>query len=521
MEALVRTSINHATNQGRQMVWESNSDILKGVRWVSTLDTRTTPICQQRDGKVGPVVDDPNWSPPEGADRLDPPFARPPAHPNCRSTTTAVTKSWKELGFNVDELPAGTRASMDGQVPANMTYFEWLAKQSPERQKDILGPTRFDLWHTEGVKPERFVNDKGRLLTLDELRANLGKAPAVRVKGPSAPIPDLTSYDTARPMVDAFLADATNLRFLDPKDYGLKNWPSAAALQSANKDVMAAALSQVKRFMVYTADGDASSAARGLEKFKQLFKDRLGFDLFKKTAEEMLPENKLVGWDKVGGFEHLSPADRVKLSKYAANADDLLASVIGSDKYRSATMTVSSGPRIDINAYDSSTVKRITRTIRLDQRKVDHDYFVVSEGSQGSGAAKRILKEAVEAYVKMGIDQVDVHANIDVGGYAWVKYGFLQTRSDWDGMRAVMKGKLGRKFGVKSLLNESDQQAWEDVEAILDNGDPKAMWLLADSKLTINGDSVGKKLLLGSNWYGSLNLRDPESLARFRAYAGK
>lgn len=171
MEALVRTSINHATNQGRQMVWEANSDIIKGIRWVSTLDNRTTPICQQRDGHVGPVSTLDGWTPPEGADILDPPFARPPAHPNCRSTTVAVTKSWRELGFNMDEMPAGTRASMDGQVPANMTYFQWLAKQSDDVQKDILGPTRWDLWKNKGIQPDRFINDKGQLLTIKQITA--------------------------------------------------------------------------------------------------------------------------------------------------------------------------------------------------------------------------------------------------------------------------------------------------------------------------------------------------------------
>jgi len=170
LEALVRTSINHATNQGRQQVWAKNSSLLKGVRWVSTLDTRTTPICQERDGKVGPVVDSLGWTPPSGASRLDPPMARPPAHINCRSTTVAVTKSWQELGFNVKDLPPGTRASMNGQVPANVTYFEWLDRQGAKTQRDVVGPTRYKLWKEGGIAPDRFQNDLGRRFTLDELR---------------------------------------------------------------------------------------------------------------------------------------------------------------------------------------------------------------------------------------------------------------------------------------------------------------------------------------------------------------
>lgn len=170
LTALVRTSVNHATNQGRQAVWEANSRLLKGVQWVSTLDTRTTPICRHRDGRVGPVVDDPDWRPPPGRARLDPPFARPPAHINCRSTTVAIVKSWRELGFDVDELPPGTRAAMDGQVPATTTYFEWLNRQSAATQEEVLGPARLKLWREGGITPDRFQNDEGHFYTLAELR---------------------------------------------------------------------------------------------------------------------------------------------------------------------------------------------------------------------------------------------------------------------------------------------------------------------------------------------------------------
>lgn len=170
LSALVRTSVNHATNQGRQAVWEANQGLIKGVQWVSTLDTRTTPICRHRDGRMGPVSPDAEFRLPPGVRALDPPMARPPAHINCRSTTVAVTKSWRELGFDMDELPEGTRASMDGQVPASTTYFEWLNRQTAATQEEVLGPTRLRLWREGGITPDRFQNDEGHFYTLAELR---------------------------------------------------------------------------------------------------------------------------------------------------------------------------------------------------------------------------------------------------------------------------------------------------------------------------------------------------------------
>lgn len=155
-EVFVRTTITAATNAGRQSVWEENSDVIKCVKWVSTLDTRTSDICRHNDGRVGPVAPDENFSPPAGSQPLSPPMARPPAHANCRSTTVAVMKSWEELGFSVDELPEGTRASMDGQVPANQTYYKWLSNQSPERQIEALGKKRYEDWKEKGINPDRF-----------------------------------------------------------------------------------------------------------------------------------------------------------------------------------------------------------------------------------------------------------------------------------------------------------------------------------------------------------------------------
>ncbi|UXO93730.1 head morphogenesis protein [Pseudanabaena phage Pan1] len=265
VEALVRTSINHATNQGRQMVWDANQDIIKGVRWVSTLDMRTTPICRHNDGRVGPVVPTKGWTPPEGSEMLDPPMARPPAHPNCRSTTVAITKSWKELGFDVDELPPATRASMDGQVPGNVTYYDWLARQSADVQKEVLGKTRYDLWKNQGVAPEKFVNDQGELLTLSQLRAKLPRSVAELVPD-AAPQPgyvrivdspnfDLTDFRTAQTTASAFLNRIDNLVTLDPKDFGLDEWPTSESMLLLPAPVRAKILGDARLIVVNTVEG--------------------------------------------------------------------------------------------------------------------------------------------------------------------------------------------------------------------------------------------------------------------------
>src|SRR5690554_4304471 len=109
-EALVRTAVNHTANFAGQAVFDANRDIVKEVVWVSTLDGRTSSVCQARDGQVFPVDKGP----------------RPPAHWNCRSRMAPVLVSaWEALGLSRSEIDEGTRSSMDGQVPASTTFQQW------------------------------------------------------------------------------------------------------------------------------------------------------------------------------------------------------------------------------------------------------------------------------------------------------------------------------------------------------------------------------------------------------------
>lgn len=153
-EAVVRTALNHTANVAREHIYEQNSAVIKGVRFVATLDGRTTLQCASLDGKV--------FEPGKGP--------RPPLHHNCRSCTTPVTKSWRELGFDIDELPPGTRASMDGQVPADLTYSDWLRKKPKAFQDEVLGPTRGKLFRKGDLDLARFTDRKGEALSLDQMR---------------------------------------------------------------------------------------------------------------------------------------------------------------------------------------------------------------------------------------------------------------------------------------------------------------------------------------------------------------
>lgn len=186
-EAVVRTSVGHTASTTRERFHDANADLIKALGWTSTLDSRTSEICRIRDGKHyhpkthAPIGHKLPWLGGPGK-----------AHWGCRSCSVPILKSWKELGAaaDVEEFSPATRASMDGQVPADQTYGEWLKKQSPARQDQILGKTRGEMFRKGDMSLDKFYNDKGQWLTLEQLQARTG------VKAPPAPPPVPTARGT-------------------------------------------------------------------------------------------------------------------------------------------------------------------------------------------------------------------------------------------------------------------------------------------------------------------------------------
>jgi hypothetical protein len=109
-----------------------------------------------RDGEVYPINEGP----------------RPPFHFNCRTTTVPVTKSWKDLGAKKQkEVPASSRASMDGQVPDRLTYEDWLKLQTKDVQVEALGARRAALFRESKLDVKDLTNEFGRPITIKELEA--------------------------------------------------------------------------------------------------------------------------------------------------------------------------------------------------------------------------------------------------------------------------------------------------------------------------------------------------------------
>ena len=159
LKLTIRTSISHLASSARDKVYQENSNVVTGVEWVATLDTKTSPVCRGLDGQIFPVDSG----------------QRPPAHPNCRSTTIPVINP--DLLLNPDSTGIRPAKGADGRetVSGKETYDSWLRKQPDDFQADVMGEKKAKLFRDGELKMDKFVDD-GRELSLVQLQERYPKA---------------------------------------------------------------------------------------------------------------------------------------------------------------------------------------------------------------------------------------------------------------------------------------------------------------------------------------------------------
>ena len=162
-DTLVITAVAKVADTAHEALRDANLDILQGEEHLSTLDMRTSTVCQVRDGK--------RWDLDKKPIGHNIPYKRPPLHPRCRSILQLVTKSWEELGVQgMDEMPTSTRASMNGQVDERINYESWLHSKTHEEKEKVLGKGKADLWERGVITFSDMLDQSGRALTLRDLQ---------------------------------------------------------------------------------------------------------------------------------------------------------------------------------------------------------------------------------------------------------------------------------------------------------------------------------------------------------------
>lgn len=162
--ALVHSSVMTAANRARLETFRKNGRLLKGVRWLATLDGHTCPRCMAMDGQAWNLDG-------EKLPGTTVVFNAPPIHFGDRCVLSPVPKTFKDIGLNIPEpTDTGKRASKDGPIDGKVTFDDFLRRQSPAFVDNILGKARADLFRAGKISVRDLVSGTGRELTLDQLR---------------------------------------------------------------------------------------------------------------------------------------------------------------------------------------------------------------------------------------------------------------------------------------------------------------------------------------------------------------
>lgn len=116
--AIARTETLDAHRAGAHMARQLNADVLGGWQWHCELSKRSCPACIAQDGSLHPLDE-----------------AGPNDHVNGRCTALPVTKSWKDLGFDIPEPP-----------PIRTDAGDWFEQLPAADQRQVLGPARYEAW---------------------------------------------------------------------------------------------------------------------------------------------------------------------------------------------------------------------------------------------------------------------------------------------------------------------------------------------------------------------------------------
>lgn len=127
VEADVSTIVNTVPRTTELLAYNNNS--VKKVIWIATLEGNTCLVCADLHGKIFDMDKVPDI----------------PVHNRCRCLIAPYNN--------------------DIEVPS---FKEWLNRQKEDKQKEILGKSRYTLWKDGKVSLEKFVND-GRIIPLSEL----------------------------------------------------------------------------------------------------------------------------------------------------------------------------------------------------------------------------------------------------------------------------------------------------------------------------------------------------------------
>lgn len=229
-------------------------------------------------------------------------------------------------------------------------------------------------------------------------------------------------------------------------------------------------------------------------------------------------EETVAKWNLLSAISPVEVVARMQ----GTTTEELLSRLLTSTKVASSGLSVFNlNKQATIGTYYAGfgstkplaqTVKLITATKTLAISNLE-----IPEGEPASSIAKGYLLSTVSLTRDIGLSYISVQAGLELGGYAYARYGFVPSAAGWH----VLRKSLLKKVGKNELLGGMSLETVIATNALLASADPTSIFALSDLvELTYNKLPLGQALLAGTSWKGSLDLNSQDAMSRFLAYMG-
>jgi GNAT superfamily N-acetyltransferase len=139
--------------------------------------------------------------------------------------------------------------------------------------------------------------------------------------------------------------------------------------------------------------------------------------------------------------------------------------------------------------------------------QVDNTQMELYPQYQGQGFASEFYKQTEARLKAVGVQRANIHADLDVGGYAWARKGF-----DWQSP-AMGRQKLEGMASWYKTQPRQDPAVAKEIQSLLshaqDRKDPQFPTPYDLSRVGYTPGATmwpGKEFMLGGSWYGAKNL---------------
>ena len=173
IETISRTYTATASSYAKRLTYEKNANVINGFTWCATLENGnfrtgrgTCPRCGGLDQQeYETLAQAPPW----------------PLHRRCRCIVTPITKSFRDLGIDMDEAEEANRpwterlksGKIDDYGTTDESYGEWWMSKPPTWQdSSTVGPTRAEFIRSGLIGYNDIVDRRtGRLLNIKQLKS--------------------------------------------------------------------------------------------------------------------------------------------------------------------------------------------------------------------------------------------------------------------------------------------------------------------------------------------------------------